>query len=168
MSIGFAEKVARQVHSEYVVQLPVDPIDVAKRMGIHASENVLGFISDEFNGASGVAYIDQNTGQRVILVESSDAPTRKRFTAAHELGHHVLNHTQNGHMFRDTLKPQDVPFQRDICEVEANRFAAELLMPASRVEAAFRTNYSVSDLARYFGVSEAAMTYRLKGLGLVR
>lgn len=167
MNIGYAESLARHVHDEYVETLPVDPIQIALDMGIQAEE--IPFVFDpEYSSYSGLAFIDPDTNKRVIQINAVENQNRKRFTAAHELGHHVLNHTLSGHMFRDKLKSQDVPYQRDIREIEANRFAAELLMPATRVEAAFSTNHSMSEIAQYFGVSEEAMFYRLKSLGLVR
>jgi Zn-dependent peptidase ImmA (M78 family) len=57
-------------------------------------------------------------------------------------------------------------------EIEANQFAAELLMPAQWIEAKARTRrFDLNDdeairaLASEFGVSQQAMTFRLANLG---
>jgi Zn-dependent peptidase ImmA (M78 family) len=53
-------------------------------------------------------------------------------------------------------------------EVQANRLAAQILMPAARVRERFGAGMSVEQLANHFGVSRAAMEIRLKNLGLVQ
>lgn len=50
-------------------------------------------------------------------------------------------------------------------EREANRFAAELLMPADKVRADVGS-YSLSRLTKRFDVSQPAMAYRLASLKL--
>jgi len=57
----------------------------------------------------------------------------------------------------------------DPIEASANRFAAELLMPEAtlRLMVADRNYASIQSLASAFNVSEVAMTYRLKNLGIV-
>ena len=51
-------------------------------------------------------------------------------------------------------------------ETEANRYAAELLMPAAAMRARWRTGMrSFADFAATFGVSAAAARIRLKELG---
>ena len=51
-------------------------------------------------------------------------------------------------------------------EIQANQFAAALLMPADLVRAAFAKCQDLGELARLFNVSEAAMGFRLDRLGL--
>ncbi len=46
---------------------------------------------------------------------------RKRFTVAHEIGHLIMGHTQSNYDFD--------PESKDPREIEANQFAAELIMP---------------------------------------
>jgi Zn-dependent peptidase ImmA (M78 family) len=111
----------------------------------------------------------------VITVDAHEAPQRKRFTAAHELAHYLMHRDmlangQNLHrdnLFGDAARWNDAaPFSPQH-EVEANRFAAEMLMPRAQVRrwhSEFRGN--VSELARKFNVSQAAMKIRLKNLGL--
>ncbi len=116
----------------------------------------------------------------VIGVNSTHARTRQRFTIAHECGHLCLNHS--GEIFVDrTMRSQSMIKKRDARsslaidrdEIEANRFAAELLMPERLLVAELRRSserdYSgdlVSALAKTFQVSAQAMEYRLTNLGL--
>lgn len=71
--------------------------------------------------------------RKAILVNTDKGSIRKHhFTFAHELGHYFLNHSpsyaQNGQIgFRCTS--EDIEKERKPREAEANRFAAELLMP---------------------------------------
>ncbi len=53
-------------------------------------------------------------------------------------------------------------------EVQANQFAAALLMPRNMVEEKFKAGITdLANLAHLFRVSEEAMGYRLDQLGLV-
>lgn len=70
-----------------------------------------------------------------ILVTSRRDLHMQRFTAAHELGHFVLEH--EGSLDREIRMPGEAP-DRDPVELEANSFAAELLLPKWLVKAAAR------------------------------
>jgi Zn-dependent peptidase ImmA (M78 family) len=116
-------------------------------------------------GERGVAGIYQSRdGVPVILVNSSMHPVRARFTLAHELGHHRLGHGAAVDRVID-------PASRDRREVEANRFAAELLLPGPGVESWLRSN-GVPDvdlavlvrLASHYGVSCEVALHRLDRL----
>lgn len=99
----------------------------------------------------------------IITYSPTEHPVRQRFTIAHELGHHVLNH---GERNRDTPN-EFMSMNTDPAERAANTFAAELLMPASAVRAMVevRKITDVGNLASLFHVSRPAMTFRLRGLG---
>ncbi len=119
----------------------------------------------------------------VIGVNSSHPKTRQRFTIAHEIGHLELQH--QGEIFIDkAMKPQTTIMKRDstssqasdLREIEANRFAAELLMPERFVITALQRRTSkkakieaselIAGLAEEFQVSPQAMEYRLTNLGI--
>ena len=108
-----------------------------------------------------------------ILVNQSDPPFRKRFTIAHELGHIYLHLQSDGEfvdtqvdLFRDTGETADNLSPERAMEVQANQFAAGLLMPSELVRSQFQTCSRVDELARIFNVSEEAMGIRLSRLGL--
>ena len=51
-------------------------------------------------------------------------------------------------------------------EIEANKFAAELLMPLSMLKEAVKKNRTISSLAFAFWVSKEAMIWRIKETSL--
>ena len=120
----------------------------------------------------------------VIGVNSSDSLVRQRFTIAHEIGHFKLH--QNP-VYVDTLA--DIMMRNDLSgkavdrkEIEANTFAAELLMPTKMIRQAHLEERAVlldqfgavpdeelvDKLSLRFDVSSQAMTFRLANLKLVR
>jgi IrrE N-terminal-like domain len=113
------------------------------------------------------------------FVSASDTLPRQRFTAAHELGHFVLHRAKMGRFWDDTvesvLESAD-PSETEPMEHEANRFAAELLMPE---EVCLARKQELKDkykccprsvleyrLAAELLVSQQAIRYRLDGLGV--
>ncbi len=135
----------------------IDVEDIAKRLDI----NVV--YQDFESDISGVFFRKNNN--LFLGVNKTHHPNRQRFTVAHEIGHYILHSSELLHY--DT---GDLHFRKDdvsgLDEVEANHFAAELLMPASLVDKCIESGVRViSDLADRFGVSEDAMRYRLINLG---
>lgn len=114
-----------------------------------------------------------------IGVNSSHAPTRRRFTVAHELGHYFLGAQSGDLMHLDRAFALKMRNHRsseaiDPEEIHANRFAASLLMPRAMVLQElggaivdYEDETTVRKLARAFGVSPQAMNYRLINLGLI-
>lgn len=121
--------------------------------------------------------IEYNSGRFTITVNAAEDRQRQRFTAAHELAHYLLHrdmlveiggwsrHTDS--LFDDHASnnpPQ--PFE-PAHEVQANKLAAEILMPRSTMATEYdpKTD-NVDEVAQLFQVSAAAMKVRLKSLGL--
>jgi Zn-dependent peptidase ImmA (M78 family) len=139
---------------------PVDPVLIARRLGVDVREAPL---SSNVSGALVKRFGEDPT----ILLNAVDHPHRQRFTAAHELGHYVSHESDPDEYeyvdLRDTVfsaagtKPE---------EVFANAFAANLLMPAEEVRRLQKEGYTLTQMALYFGVSQDAMHFRLKNLGL--
>lgn len=106
-----------------------------------------------------------------VTVNSNEGAMRQRFTAAHELAHFVLHRDllETRHLDRLFDPSPDsnpsAPFTPQH-EVQANRMAASILMPKSRVLVQFKETTDVKELAKKFLVSPAAMKIRLKSLGL--
>ncbi|TQM35627.1 ImmA/IrrE family metallo-endopeptidase [Pseudonocardia cypriaca] len=114
----------------------------------------------------------------IIGVNASQAGVRQRFTIAHELGHLAL------HPGRLVIldRPMRVNARDSISatatsreEIEANTFAADILMPERLVRAHLQTlperfrrdsDASTEWLANEFNVSIAAMGFRLMNLGV--
>src|SRR4051794_6893018 len=78
--------------------------------------------------------VHRNTdGSAVIGVNSNDSINRRRFTIAHEIGHLVLHKDEALHVderYPIGLRTDQSSLATDSREVEANQFAAELLMPS--------------------------------------
>jgi Zn-dependent peptidase ImmA (M78 family) len=103
----------------------------------------------------------------VIAVNEGQVPGRQRFTAAHELGHHLLRHHDRFHVdLSASTEVGEPPGYNWLHEREANEFAADLLMPAALVRRHAISDASPRGLAEVFGVSPIAMSYRLQNLGL--
>lgn len=102
----------------------------------------------------------------VISINQNDSLTRQRFTLAHELGHYMLGH---GERFDNSETLYRGGAKYTFAEIEANSFAAELLMPEPVVRyLLFDENLqTIAQLSDVFLVSEQAMRYRLKNLGLI-
>lgn len=145
---------------------PIDPVTLANRLGIKIH-------NAQFSDGSLSGMISKRGENIMILVNQSDSDTRKRFTIAHELGHHFLHlMEEDGEFVDDTInlfreKLQEEPRSRDKKEVEANKFASALLMPKYLVKKEFSRSPDLEYLAWRFGVSEEAMGYRINELGLI-
>jgi Zn-dependent peptidase ImmA (M78 family) len=113
----------------------------------------------------------------IIGVNANHAPTRKRFTIAHELGHLLLHSKSGVHVDQAIVQMRDATASAgvDEDEMEANRFAAELLMPRSFLERDLEAlgpihaddERAIASLAKKYRVSPQAMAIRLSALKLV-
>ncbi|MGH9871664.1 MAG: ImmA/IrrE family metallo-endopeptidase, partial [Pyrinomonadaceae bacterium] len=117
-----------------------------------------------------------------VCVQETDAEVRQRFTIAHEIGHHFLRHQfesgEHVHVDKGNYISQRGPRASDGIdgkEIEANQFAASLLMPSNALRQMVAKvagegpllDKQVTQLSEQFKVSEQAMTIRLTGLGLL-
>lgn len=139
-------------------EIPVDPFLIAENLGMRVIAN------PELAPASGEYRLEDDVP--TIYINPNDPLVRRRFTVAHEIGHHYLEH---GDRFRDTSKHFSST-NYDPIEVQANRFAANLLMPKPIVDHYIKKENikDIGELSNKFHVSEVAMEYRLKNLGWLR
>jgi predicted transcriptional regulator len=100
----------------------------------------------------------------VLLIDSSEAKVRQRYSLAHELAH-VVWHPLTAQVLPDTPKTLSEDRVEQACEY----FAACLLMPRVWMKRAYFDQgiQDVPSLSRLFGVSWLAMRYRLEQLGFV-
>ena len=161
------EQHAKQILKQHgLYTLPIDPVLLANRLGVTIN-------NAKFSDDTWAALIAKRGPSTRIFVEQSDPPYRKRFSIAHELGHHFRHLVEDGEivdkradMFRDRIPRGDDWSQKRFREIEANWFAAALLMPEEFVRREWETNPNVVAMAKTFNVSEEAMGYRIDALGL--
>lgn len=142
---------------------PQDPVPemvgVLEQLGLRVIVRPLGT-----RGPQGI-YV-RRPAFAAVLLNGSDYLPRFRFSGAHELGHHVLNHF-DAHI--------DVDFSETTSkEKEANAFAASFLMPRRALwercaQLSKRiTADQVRDLANEFVVSYDSMVNRLHNVELLQ
>lgn len=125
---------------------------------------------DEISGA-----IIRKDGRTVIAVNPAHHSNRQRFTIAHELGHLFLHEQLGEHVdqnFRVAWRKASSLSGVNWVEIEANRFAAELLIPTKFLKRDLDSLESidirtVAVLANRYGVSKDAMKFRLTNLGIL-
>lgn len=155
--------------------LPVNPEKIANSLVVYKKNEVTGVDQHIPIRVRALSAFDLNVSGQASLVNTSDGPVfycdynegeiiyRNRFTLAHELGHVLLGHVNEFNVQqRDTTFGNYNPVER-----AANAFAAELVMPEHKVRELFSGATSMQQMSEAFGVSNAAMSYRLKNLGLV-
>ncbi|ATB36269.1 hypothetical protein CYFUS_001683 [Cystobacter fuscus] len=142
---------ASQLLQAFGIHQPPVPIeDIVEWLGVH-----LNYVQNA--GWSGAVKITP-PNRADIWVANDESYVRRRFTLAHEIGHLMLHNAEE-----ETYR--DVSFAGSRKEVEANNYAASLLMPFRMLEA-YVDEYGprVSVLASAFEVSEAAMRIRLENM----
>ncbi len=152
---ALAEQKALGIHMLYpdVCTFPVNPIRVANRLGyVVYKDNSTDTLDGRWDAKEGAIYL--NTEQSM---------NRRRFTVCHELGHALMGHSSSP---RNNAKTYSMA-KYDPAEVEANIFAACLLMPAEEVWKCINKGMSFDGMTKYFGVSESALGIRLTQLGYV-
>lgn len=153
-----AQEAERLRASAWGDKFPVDPVQIARRLGINVRQAPL---SPDVSGA-----LVKKLGQDpTILLNADDHPNRQRFTAAHELGHFVSRENEPDEY--EYVDLRDTVFSSagtNPDEIFANQFAANLLMPEREVSRLKDESYTPTQMALYFGVSQDAMAFRLKNL----
>jgi Zn-dependent peptidase ImmA (M78 family) len=119
-------------------------------------------------------FLLRSPGAKFIGVNQAQAPTRQRFTIAHELGHALLHDGEELHVdkdFRINFRDVASSLATNVEEIESNTFAAWLLMPSQFLINQITSEHldiddgkQVVKLAKRYNVSAQAMTYRLANL----
>ena len=177
MGIRRARNAARRLRDDLGVPStpPVNVHRIANALGVDIVErhnlDVLGH-----QNVSGLLL--RRKGRTICLINAGDGENRKRFSIAHEIGHLVLHPFQEQYVdpkFSLAARDQKSTEGVDLFEIEANAFAAELLMPEDwlrrqidrPLELDVFSDARVSELASQYKVSLQAMTIRLTSLKLL-
>jgi Zn-dependent peptidase ImmA (M78 family) len=153
-----------------LIEPPIPVDEVAENVGALIVRN-------NFDGSeSGFTLRD---GKRIIIgINTRTSRKRQRFSIAHEIGHvvlHPLNTLIVDHSVRMDWRDDVSSLGTNRQEIEANAFAAALLMPQEMIlnwikgfaSQASSRDELISELARVFDVSTEAMDFRLINLGIL-
>jgi hypothetical protein len=161
--MSLIKRVSREYQStirEYMSRTPVPVGALAKELGLEVKlvllpPNISGEIRPSPTAASGFR----------INVNRHEKKERQRFTIAHEIGHFLLH----SHLIGDGLS-DSVMYRSSLSsaeEIEANKIAAEILMPSETVEKLLQSHAGVKSegtanaIAEALEVSAPAMKIRL-------
>lgn len=166
------EQTAARLLRDHSFAAPPIPVEhLAKGLGVRV-------VYEPFEGEmSGMLLQEEADAAPLIVVNSRNAVVRQRFTLAHELGH-LLMHSKSLYVdrplsvkFRDSQSSLAI----DPEEIQANQFAAALLMPQTWVirdadevlarQQAASDEHLIEELAKKYRVSPQAMEFRLANLG---
>ncbi|MFB9245229.1 ImmA/IrrE family metallo-endopeptidase [Massilia antarctica] len=161
---------------------PVDVDRIAELLGICVSEEPRHDAEHAITVGKITLEKDQPARVWINPAENAYGP-RRRFTLAHEIGHFCMHRSTNQTTFVDTkatMNRRESFWNR--FESEANNFAAELLMPGALITSAGRgiidqfkadndaemmpITVFVQQMASRFKVSNLAMEYRIKNMGI--
>ncbi len=146
-----------EVVGRYTGRAPVNLEAIARDLDIPVEFTDLG------DGIAGHIIRDRRKSPKsgfFIRINSTQHSNRQRFTLAHEIAHYILH--------RDLIESglvDDTMYRSEISghyETQANRMAADIIMPRALVRQEARKGHSDEVLARLFGVSLAAMRIRLE------
>ncbi len=154
-SLEEAEITAHQMRADR--DLGEDPlyniVEMFEDWGIKVYQDHFG--TDSISGMSSWIGVDQ----AVIVINKSHNIDRQRFTALHELGHLVLDISDE--------------VDEKTCERICDRFAGAMLIPASQLKSELgnhRNDIHLKELElikNQYGISPQALLYRAKDLGII-
>ena len=161
-----------QIKEKYTKTYPLDVIGLANELGIAVYSTKIE--NDKVSG-----YISKDGEGYYICVNKKHPATRQHFTIAHEIGHYLLHKKildaggilPTTYKIGDGINPcmpranQANPEYKKM-EIEANRFAAELLMPKAEFIKKANECEDLVELARAFKVSVGAASIRANSLGI--
>jgi Zn-dependent peptidase ImmA (M78 family) len=146
--------------SARLVAGPVSINAVFKKVQRTFDVTIRGVPDSMFNGKGDA--ITQTRGKSIFILYNDDRPVvRKRFSVAHELGHLHLGHLHGN----SSLDLNSENFD----EIEANTFAAHLLMPPDWLRKDIKAGINrPEDLSKKYQVSIDAMWFQLNTTNLFR
>ena len=125
-----------------------DPFRIAKEKGIMIMYEDLGSIQ---------GYYTQRFRTKQIHINRNIPHHLQEFTAAHELGHAIL-HPNESTPFLKNCTFQVV----DKLELEANRFAIELLIPDADIKEYSTASFTIEQIARIYGYTAELIKLKLQ------
>lgn len=127
-----------------------NPFEICDHLGIKLIFKDLGHV----RGAFQIVY-----RTKIIYINYNLEHYMQRQVCAHELAHAILHRKVNT-IFLD----KHTYFVTDKLEIEANIFAAELLISDDNIRQYFGTGYSIENIANDLEISETLVEYKIKNL----
>lgn len=125
-----------------------DPEEIANILNIT-------IIKKRFNSTRTKGFYKKASGKKFIVVNSLLDEFSQKIVIAHELGHALLHSSKLTQYIREyTL------FPRGKVEIEANRFAAELLIDEKEIDKLYLKELCLNQLANYYGVPVQLIEYK--------
>lgn len=158
-------KQAQKLASEYLTMLesPVGGLTNAELIGLIEDRFGIDVVVTALPAAcDGLSFSDDSV--RAIVLATSDAPFRQRFTLAHELAHLAFEDS------RDEVIEERVWTHKNQMESRANTFAGSFLAPKDEIEEQLAGRLAVDafdDLVLHFQMSPSAMSWRLLNEDLI-
>jgi Zn-dependent peptidase ImmA (M78 family) len=151
--------------SKYHVDWP--PVDIARLAESEGAAISYERLEDDLSG-----FFVPGRTRFVIGVNKWHPDTRQRFTIAHELGHYLLHDFDDVHVdhlfkFRSSISAKAI----DIEEIEANTFAAWILIPERMLSQDIKDSgidlqddRRIQELATRYAASQQSMSFRILNL----
>ena len=137
-------------HLHWDDTFPVDPIVIARRLGVTPYLSNLGDTT---------SIVVHENGHTDIYLNRFESKARQRFAAAHAIGHHIERdrYGQERYTFRHWRNTaSNTPH-----EYYADCFATHLLMPPEVIDQFVDDGASAGDLAAMFGVTRRRVIHAL-------
>ena len=135
------KKIVEELVDKYKTR---NPYEIAEELGILVQKNPLGGIRGYYLLYSGIKCICINSEIKDIHTEYT--------VMAHELGHSVMHEEERCMFFENTF------YDKNKYEVQANRFAAELLIPDTIIYE--NPGMTVTQLSRLTGYDERLICFK--------
>lgn len=151
-----AQKVLEEYSEGKKLSYPIDPFDILQKLKVD-------YQFRNFTALEGVYIVPEYEDDIAIVgINLSRPVARQRFTAAHELCHHIKDRNVS---YICPVNSKD----KSSAEKFADKFAGELLMPLDELkivvdkyaEGRFISFENILKVAEYFGVSFEACTFRI-------
>ena len=154
----------KSIYYKYRNKFPFKIVEFMNELGIRVTASGMP------NGYSGGIRKEEDTYR--VYINDSHAPARLMFTLAHELGHYFYDkdylesYSEIIDLSKQSLK---IFFIKQTCvidpkmrlmDINANQFAAELLMPENKFIKIWNKETTPEQVAKFFGVSVEAVKIR--------
>ena len=148
-----AADLANYVAQKFIKTAPPDLTALCRDLGLRIRE----VPANGFDGA----LVRSKAGQKgIVAVKASiREKSRKRFTIAHEIGHFVIPHHRNLGNICEDRKIESFDRHLNQPEIEANEFAAELLLPSALLRRRFNlAEFSLAQISAVAADFETSLT----------